>query len=235
MIEIFEALDQTWPPADLIQENGFVFRSGRGGGKRVSATKIIGDLDPNQLSFAENKMSDMGQDKLFSLRADDVDSVSILEENGYEIIDPTVLLSAPVGHLTRHPVPPVLAFPIWGPLQIQRDIWMDGEIGPARIAVMDRVAGGKTAILGRIQNRAAGTVFVAIAGDIAMAHALYVLPDFQRYGLGRHLMHAAAHWAETAGAKYLAVAVTRANAKALALYSALGMREIAGYYYLRKH
>ena len=55
-----------------------------------------------------------------------------------------------------------------------RALWAEGGIGPARLAVMDRVTLPKTAILGRTGDRAAGVAFVAATGDCAMLHALEV-------------------------------------------------------------
>lgn len=48
---------------------------------------------------------------------------------------------------------------------------------------MDRAAGPKTSLLGRIKDRAAGTGFVAISDGIAVLHAVYILPDWRRMGL----------------------------------------------------
>ena len=44
-------------------------------------------------------------------------------------------------------------------------------------------------------------------------------------------MATAARWAAEAGAERLALAVTRENAGARALYDALGMTEVASYHY----
>ena len=56
-----------------------------------------------------------------------------------------------------------------------------------------------------------------------MLHALEVAPFARRQGLGRGMTRAVAAWALAAGAATLALAVTRANAPARALYDRLGM------------
>ena len=53
----------------------------------------------------------------------------------------------------------------------------------------------------------------------------------QRVGLARALMLSAARWAEAQGSRWIAVAVTEANAPARALYAGLGMAEAARYHY----
>jgi hypothetical protein len=57
---------------------------------------------------------------------------------------------------------------------------------------MERAAGPKTALLGRVRDRAAGTAFVALHDDVAMVHALEVVPGFRRAGVARNLMQGAA-------------------------------------------
>ena len=64
-----------------------------------------------------------------------------------------------------------------------------------------------------------------------MLHALEVAPFARRHGLGAAMTGAAAAWAAAEGAATLAVAVTRANAPARALYARLGLAEAAAYHY----
>ena len=64
-----------------------------------------------------------------------------------------------------------------------------------------------------------------------MLHALEVAPFARRQGLGARMTAAAAHWAHAQGAETLALAVTRANASARALYGRLGLAEVDSYHY----
>ena len=127
-------------------------------------------------------------------------------------------------------IPPITAFAHWPPLQILRDLWAENAVGAARQAVMERACAPKAALLGRLQDRAAGGAFVAIHRETAMLHALCTAPHFQRQGLGRYLIHEAANWAAENGARDFTLVVTRNN-PANALYRALGMRRICDYHY----
>ena len=98
---------------------------------------------------------------------------------------------------------------------------------------MDRAPLPKCALLGRITDRAAGSGFVAVVGGIGFVHALYVLPEFRGLGLARQMMRRAAIWAGAQGATQVALAVTRANAPAMALYTGMGMVEAGAYHYRR--
>lgn len=155
-----------------------------------------------------------------------------LAKAGYAVKDPTNIYSAPVQRLAIAP-PPVRAFTVdLPPLAIQREIWAEGGIDAPRLAVMARAKGPKTALLGRAGDSPAGTGFVALAGEIAMVHALEVRPAFRRRGVARNMMRAAAIWAQDQGAAWLAVLVTQANDRANRLYRGIEM-DFCGHYLYR--
>ena len=112
-----------------------------------------------------------------------------------------------------------------------RDLWQEGGIGPARLAVLARATGPKAAILGRINDRASGAAFVAIHGDTAMLHALYIIATQRRQSSAVHMMRSAAIWAQDHGAKRFSTLVTQANGPANALYASLGMSVVGEYHY----
>ena len=96
---------------------------------------------------------------------------------------------------------------------------------------MGRVEGAKTAIFGRAKDMPAGAAFVAMDGDIAMIHAVEVLPAYRRQGLARWMMRQAAFWARDHGAAWLSVLCTDANHGAHALYASLGFQPVGQYHY----
>ena len=145
--------------------------------------------------------------------------------------DPVNLYAQPIVALRDAPLPPVTTWTIWEPLSVMEEIWAEGGIGPARLAVMSRAAGPKIAILGRHDNRPAGTAYVALHRDIAMVHALEIRATHRRVGLGRHMMCQAARWAAAEGARHLSVICTQANQGANALYASLGMTLVGTYHY----
>ena len=111
------------------------------------------------------------------------------------------------------------------------EIWAQGGIGPERLAIMDSVSAPKQLLLSRAGDRPAGAAFVGIDGDIAMIHAIEVLPHFRRMGSATLLLEVAARFASEHGAEWLSLAVTRANAGANALYKKHGMQECGAYHY----
>ncbi|NCO20745.1 MAG: GNAT family N-acetyltransferase [Rhodobacterales bacterium] len=228
---LFAVLDATWPAARTVALPAFLIRDGQGGGKRVSAAQATGAVDAADLAAAEQAMQALGQPPLFILRRADDPLDAVLADHGYRVVDPTVIRGCAVETLTALPLPRVAAFALWEPLQIMRDIWAEAGIGPARLAVMQRVTGPKTAVLGRSHDKPAGVAFVALHGDIAMVHALEVRVASRRQGTARHMMICAARWAAGQGARQIALAVTEANTGANALYASLAMPVRAKYHY----
>ena len=224
----YAAIDGTWPAARMTRVGPWTIRDGQGGGKRVSAATA--DAPTTDLFQAEQAMRALGQTPLFMVRQGEDALDSLLDWNGYTIVDPTNGYIAPVGTLTDIPIPRVTAFSIWEPLAIQHDIWATGGIGPARIAIMHR-AQTKTSILARHRDKPAGTAFAALHNGIAMVHAVEVLPHQRRQGVAQWIMRRAAFWAADNGATHIAVLTTAANGPANALYQGLGFRHLCGYHY----
>lgn len=228
-----EVVDGTWPAASYQQSGPFKLRQGQGGGSRVSAASAIGPVSEVDIDAAEQAMLAMGQKRIFCLRPGDEALDAQLAARGYQVLDPVNIYVCPVSKLTDRPIPLVTVFQIWEPLAIMREIWATGGIGPERVAIMERASGPKTSLLLRHSDQPCGAAFVAMHKDIAMLHALEILPDHRRQGMGEWTMRAAAIWARDNGAQTLSVICTKANQGANGLYRALGM-EIEGEYHYRQ-
>ncbi|WP_010138954.1 GNAT family N-acetyltransferase [Oceanicola sp. S124] len=232
--EFMAVVDATWPPAEIIEAAPFLLRRGGGGGKRVSAASTLrGGITAAEIDAAETAMRAMGQHPLFSIRPGDEELDTELEARGYEVVDPVWVytMSAPAMAALPKRGEERVSVPAWEPLAMQREIWEAGGIGPARIAVMERVEGAKTSLIGRFDNAPGGTAFVALSGGIAMLHALEVLAEARGKGMGRAMMIDAAKWAVSQGAQEFSVVVTKANAGGNALYRSLGMEQVGQYHY----
>jgi GNAT superfamily N-acetyltransferase len=227
-MDLLAVLDATWPAAETTRAGPWRLRRGLGGGNRVSAATLEGPAgDPTE---AEAVMRVWGQRPLFMVRPGEDALDAALAARGYTPHDASILLAGPIAGLAA-PVLDATAIDCEGRLARMEEIWAAGGIGPARLAVMDRVAGPRSFLLGRLGDRPAACGFVAIAGGVAMLHALEVAPFARRQGIGARLTRAAAHWAAERGAGRLALAVTEANAPARALYAGLGLAEAARYHY----
>lgn len=231
---LYRAAEATWPPASAQRIGMWTIRDGQGGGKRVSAATAEGPVTADDITQAEAAMRALGQDPLVMIRNDQEDLDRLLADHGYQVVDPVLAYAAPVADMAREAPPPVSAFHVWPPLQIMQELWAEEGIGPDRLAVMSRVTGPKTAVLGRSQDRAAGVAFAAISEKTAFVHAVAVTPALRRQKTACHMMREAAIWAQDQAADTMVVLVTEANTGARALYSSMGMQVVGKYHYRMK-
>lgn len=228
-----DLIDATWPAAATHAAGPWLVREGRGGGKRVSAATAATDWTEADIVLAETAQAALGQPALFMVRDGEERLDAVLDRHGYRMVDPVVVWSAPVGQIAGE-VPHLGAFALWPPLAVQTQIWAEDGITSARVAVMERVACPKTALLGRVTDRPAGAGFAAIHGGTVMIHALTVSKSFRRKGCAVNMLRAAANWAQSLGATDFALVVTRGNLPANSLYASLGMQIVGHYHYREK-
>ncbi len=231
--ELAAVMDATWPAAATRRIGPFLIRDGKGGGKRVSAATAEAEWQDDDLPAAEAAMAALDQPALFLIRQGEEALDATLAARGYRVVDPVLAYAAPITSLSEAPEW-MTTFPHWPPMAVAAALWAEGGIGPARLAVMERATGPKTAILARAQDRAAGIAFVALHGQTAMLHGLEVTPSQRRQGSAHNILRAAAHWAQDNGASTLSLVVTEANAPARRLYASLGMTIVGQYHYRQK-
>ena len=231
----------TWPAAEYVLAGGLVVGRGAGGGGRVSAARRLEDAGAQatgtigaDVEMAEARHRAWGQPALFAVEREDAALAHALRRRGYREFEPTLILSSPVAPLCEAEIPQITAMALWPPLAIQREVWATCDVGPERQAVMERVQVPKAAIIGRAKDRAAGACFVAVKGEVAMMHALAVLPQLRGQGLGAWMVRRAAQFARANGAVQLGLSVPEENTGARAFYQRLGFSEIGGYSYWRR-
>jgi GNAT superfamily N-acetyltransferase len=218
---LYDVIDATWPAASVTLHRGWLIRDGQGGGKRVcAACKVKPDA---RIKHAESAMVEICQDRLFMIRNGQQKLDESLASLGYDLIDPVVLLAAPLYSLNKDEIGQSCD----APNAAMSKLWAAGGIGTERLAVMERALGPKTYIT--IKDKA--VAYVAIHNGIAMAHAVEVGARCRRQGLGRAIMHQVAAWAEQKGADYLSVITVMDNTAARTLYQTLGMTEVGHYHY----
>lgn len=223
-------IDACWPAERIVTQGPWTLRITPGAGGRVNA--MSGDA-PDDLDGAETLARGHGLRPSFILHPGQDRLDAALADRGYTVEDAVTIYTTPVAPLAATPMPHATAFTIWPPLQIMRDIWIEGgHVGPARQAVMERaeVPGG---VLARIDDRAAGVGFVAAHGETAMLSAVDVLTRHRRKGVAGLVLRAAAHWAADRGCTTLALVAAKANAPANATYASHGMKPAAAYHYRR--
>ncbi|MGV8950037.1 MAG: GNAT family N-acetyltransferase [Cypionkella sp.] len=233
-IDLRAVMEATWPAANTQPVGAWLIREGQGGGQRVMAASPRDGWQPADLPQAEAAMRALGQPLIFVIYPEDQALDAVLEAEGYGVVDPVVGYAGAIADMALPPPEYMTTFPHWPPMAIAETLWEEGGIGPARLAVMARVQGPKTAILSRVNDRAAGVAFVAIHDGVAMLHALEVTPSQRQQGSAHNILRAAVTWAQDNGAHSLSLVVTEANAGARALYASVGLGVVGQYHYRRK-
>jgi len=228
---LYEVCEQTWPCADKFDAGGFTIRNGRGGGKRVSAATLNGALHDVKFDAAEAAMTALHQPMLFQLRDGEEELDTQLEGRGYQIIDPVNVYAASAETLATELPPRTVAIPAWEPLQVMKEIWAEGGLGPERIDVMMRADVKKTGFVSRWNDHPAGTAYLGMYQGISMLHALEIKQEQRRNGLARWVMRRAGFWTLENGGHTVSVICVKTNKAANALYKSLGMSLIGSYHY----
>lgn len=224
-----DVMEATWPPFRAYRHGPWTIRDGADGGKRVSAATAAGDWDTADIALAEREMMLHLKRPLFLIRDGDAALDAALAARGYIIVDPVMAYTISADALPD--AAPMTTFPHWPPLSIARSLWAEGGIGPARLSVMDRVQGPKTAVLSRTGDRPSGVAFVAMHGPVAMLHALEVSPRHRKQGSAQNILNAAAAWTRAQNGHTLSLVVTQANIAARQLYASRGMQVVGQYHY----
>jgi len=232
--EILQTVDATWPAARYFETGPFTLRLGRDGGQRVSAASARRPANAAEIGAAERSMLALDQARLFMISGNDPALDKALAARGYAVKDPVTMFACPVETLAQHDPKGLTAIRAEAPLEIMKEIWAAGRVEKGRLAVMSRAKGAKTYLLGRVDDRPAGTAFVAMHGKTAMLHALEILPAHRRKGLGLAMTAAAATWAAQHGAEIFSLIAITENTAACGLYRGLGMQAVGQYHYRKK-
>lgn len=227
--------DTTWPPAKMHRLGPFTLRRGDGGGQRVSAASLWNEgFVEADIDAAEQAMEAMGQPLLFMIRDNDQALDAALEARGYFVKDPVTLFAGPSESLAKHDPKGLAVIDVPEPMAVMAEIWETGGIDAGRLDVMRRAANPKACFLGRMDDQPAGVAYVGCDNDIAMLHALEILPDMRRKGLALQMMGAMGAWALRNGAAAFSLVVLSENDAACGLYAQLGMVKIGQYRYRKK-
>lgn len=223
------AVRATWPPSRLDRIGPFDLPAERAGTRRATSARLREGAVADAESIARVEEARPGT--IFGTRdgAED-DLAALLSDRSYAESGGSTLMAGPLDALTGD-LPPVSGFAHWPPLAICGALW-DAHVNDApRRAPAWRAADPKAAILLRLDDRAAGALFVAIHDAIAVCHMVLTLPRFRRRGLGLIGMGHAARWGRENGARHVALPVEANNTAALALYSRAGLVRRGGYRY----
>ncbi len=229
---LFEVVDKTWPAYAECSHGIWLLREGRGAGNRVSSASTTSVPTMGDIVDAEVKMHELGQVPQFVVRGNQPELDRLLEQAGYVLNDPVDILAVGAEKIARYVQANLEVIFTGAPISILREIWALGGVLEPRIGVMQRSSKPNTFILGRTKDRASAAAFASVHKQIAMVHAVEVMPHMRRMGVAESLMRGAAWWALENGATTISCLVTEENSAAQSLYRKMGM-EVASHYHYR--
>ena len=228
---LFAAIDGTWPAFATHGKGIWTLREGRGAGQRVSAASTEQAATKQDVEQAAEAMRAMGQKPLFIVRGAQAQLDELLAGMGYRVKDPVDVLMARSADLAHYSQPDMKVIFAPEPMPIQAEIWEAGGINAARLDVMRHAKGPKTCLLGRHENHPVAAGFLACHNNIAMVHAVEVLPAARRQGVAKAMMQGAAWWALQQGADWFGCLTVSENLPAQRLYRKMGMETATQYHY----
>ncbi|WP_299651922.1 GNAT family N-acetyltransferase [uncultured Jannaschia sp.] len=226
---IMAAIRATWPPSRLERLGPFDLPAERTGTRRAISARLrpgaVAGMDAIEAVEAARPGT------IFGTRDGAEDALAeLLAARDYAASGLSDLMAGPLDAIPGE-VPSVSGVPHWPPLAICDALW-DAYGNPAdRRAPAHRAPSPKAAILLRLDDRAAGALFVAIHAEIAVCHMVLTLPDMRRRGVGHLGMRHAGRWARAHGARFIALPVEASNTAAVALYTRAGLVRRGGYRY----
>ncbi len=232
---ILAAVRATWPAARTVRVGAFDVPMDPAGSRRAICARAAAPVaDGAELAAGIAAVDAARPGAIFgTLDGAEEPLCAALRAAGYAPEGASALMAGSAAPLLGD-LPRVSGIAHWPPLAICDAMWAAHGNGPASVATAERAPDPKTAILLRADDRAAGALFVAISGGLAVLHMVLTLPAHRRRGVGALGLRHAAAFAARHGAAHLALPVERANAAAIALYAAAGLRAVGGYRYWRK-
>ncbi len=223
------AIRATWPPSRLNRIGPFDLPAERTGTRRAISARLRAGAVADAGAISQVETDRPGT--IFGTRdgAED-DLAALLSDRGYAASGGSMLMAGPLDAF-RGDLPSVSGFAHWPPLAICDALWDGHGNGGDRRAPAWRAPEPKAAILLRLDDRAAGALFVAIHEGIVVCHMVLTLPRFRRRGLGLIGMAHAARWGRGHDARHIALPVEANNTAALALYGRAGLVQRGGYRY----
>ncbi|MBO2438421.1 GNAT family N-acetyltransferase [Actinomadura nitritigenes] len=219
-----------WPARSVQDIGGWLLRHADGVTKRANSVLPLDapqDLDA-ALARAELFYGERGLPAVFSLseraRPEGLDAV--LEARGYEIVDPTLAMAAPIAGPYERDGVEIASEPSPGWL----DVWwaVDGRYDhqlPVATEILTGVPAGYASLDGVAVGRGVPQ------GEWLGIYAMAVAPEARRRGLGRRVLRALLGWGREQGCERAYLVVVERNAAARAMYAAEGFTESGGYHY----
>jgi len=212
-------VDEAWPAPYAEYTGGWKLRFADGVTKRANSALPVSAAQ--DLDTAERFYADRDLPAVFSLSLDGSSSLDReLDARGYVVVDPTLVLTAPLGpgvtgpvKVEDHPSPDWMR------------IWTSVEGHPAATPILTGVAADYALLDGMAVGRGVPQ------GDWYGIYCMAVLPEFRRRGLAGQVLRELLRRGHESGARHAYLAVVESNTAARTLYERAGFTVAGAYHY----
>ncbi|MFS0726736.1 GNAT family N-acetyltransferase [Paenibacillus sp. 1P07SE] len=231
-----------WQPLSTEIYDGWVLRFAGGYTKRANSIQAIyPSLLPveEKIVACEELYEERGLRPVYKITpfAQPVELDGLLQDRGYTILEPSSVQTVGLSRLA----PPVLQSasiqeqltPAWIDLYCCFNC-VDPRHKPTMTGMLSHIGAATGYLTLYHDGQAIGCGLGILSGGYIGLYDIVVDSRFRNQGIGEQLILHLLQWGKARGATHSYLAVVKANAPALALYSKLGYKEIYSYWYRAK-
>jgi GNAT superfamily N-acetyltransferase len=226
-----------WPPSETRYLHGWLLRAGGTGSRRVSSARTLAfdAAVPVERAIAEAAAWYEARDLpcAFQLTelASPADLDRRLEEQGYGLATPTLVMTAPLAGSIEGEDVELLHRPSQIVLNAMAEPGWTDALRRERAALLARIRRPFRLGLVTVGGEPAAGGLVVADGELAGLFGLRTQAPFRRQGMGRRLLRGLLAWAWAQGARQAYLQVKEANGSARALYGEEGFAPVYRYWY----
>ena len=230
MIAFDQLVDEAWPATRTQEFDSWRLRYAGGVTKRANSVWPAGEPDDVEAAIeaAERFYAERGLPAVFSIseNAHPAELDRLLAQRGYELVDPTLVMTADLSK--ERPVTREVEIAD-APSARWLEVWwsVDGRY-VTDLATAKRIV---TGVAATYATAGQGVGRAVPQGEWLGIYCMAVPPRARRRGLAREVLHALLNDGRARGAHRAYLCVTRQNTGARALYEQAGFQISGGYHY----
>lgn len=242
LLHIEEAALNAWPALKQVLYDGWVLRFSAGYTKRAnSANPVYASTLPLEQKIAECEARYSAQHlpPIFRLtsRAAPPELDTLLEQRGYTVVEPTLVLHRPLDGFQPPALPPdcaVTALPLDNWLAVYCDL-QGAALGDHAIhcRMLQQIMGRCFFAVLRVADVPVACGLAVVEGHLGGVFDVVTAPMWRNQGYGSLLLGALLGWMQNAGAQWAYLSVVRANTPARHVYEAKWAFTEAYHYHYR--
>jgi len=224
-----------WPASETVRQGDWIMRFEKGYSKRANSVTTLGDFESGldrRIAECEEMYRSRGLRPIFRLPsfAEPVILDRALEERGYEIVDPTHVMTVPLdGAGAGSDSIGEESVDDW--LDLHKELLDDTRSKELHKRILDNISTPKFFASLEHDSRKVVCGMGVLDGEFVGLFDIVTLPEMRRRGLATRLVFGLHSWAADRGASTAYLQVIKSNSGAVRLYEKLGYTSLYDYWY----